>query len=157
MRPSWPSYLIMRRMNWFFLSASHLNLAIRTKQRLRYSILLLSPLSFQPNFVMVMVKWLKAPLCQAILQPMSFTTLHLWPISSASVNSPLVCSSRTPWSRGKISVTCYKLLESSNWDQTFLLFPCTTGSGLAFLPISLTPSGKNGIPISFVGWFILCA
>ena len=71
-------------------------------------------------------------------------------------NFPLAYSSRTSWSRERILVMCWKLLETFNWDQTFLPFPCMTGPELVFLPTSLTPGGKNGVPISSVGQSILC-
>ena len=45
----------------------------------------------------------------------------------------------------------------SNWGQIFLAFACMTGSESASLPLSLTPGGKNGTPISSVGQPILDA
>ena len=157
MRPSWLGYLIMRMMNWLFHSHSNLDPAVQTRQRLLSSIPSSSPVFFQPNFVMVVARWLKVPPSQAILQLMSFTTLLLWPTSLVSVNFLLAYSLRTFWSREKISAMCWKLPESFYWDQTFLPSPCMTRSGSAFLPVSLIPGGKISVPISFVDQSTLCA
>ena len=158
MQRSWLSCHMMRMktMSWSFHSNSDLNQAVRMRRRLQSSILLSSPASFQPNFIMAMKKWLQVPSPQATFQLMSFTTLHLWLISLALVNCLLNYSSRTHWSHEKISVRWWKPLESFNWDEIFLPFACMIGSGLAYPPLFFIPGGKNGVPISSVVCFTLC-